>query len=548
MARRSSARNYAAHYFGGRKVIRTAGSTTGGGDSILNTEKHALDGDEHTEATEVDKLLATYDHAGLAPPLSKQIVQGYPPDLFADMFAGGGGDGGEGTPGPQGATGPPGTGGGGGGGVGDSVILQLDYQYAGSDISGASISATTWTDLTPDENFNVDSADSIVQIDVRAMIQALDTSSGEDLMGLRVIIDAAGTPITKQLAGNLSQTSAFYENPFIGTGTISIEGLSPGTHTVAVQIWMAGGGNYYLRPSSVVEFLAIQVLEFLPVGNSIVSVGARGVWATNQSVNDSTYAAVNFTGTDEWDTDGFHNPASNSNRFTCPAGKGGKYRVTVNIGWESNATGYRGLVINKNLEASGSGDQIWQNAPNGIQHWMQLSRDIDLAPDDFVSASAYQTSGSPKNIVGGSMSIVRLAAADDAPWQSYTPALTASTTNPTLGSGSSATAKFKQIGKTVHVRGQISFGTSGTNAGSGEYRVSLPTGLPQLSDTNGALGSSVLFDSSASSFALAVVYGGAGTTVVRLAISGASLVVSHGAPWAWDASDILTFEFTYETA
>lgn len=57
-------------------------------------------------------------------------------------------------------------------------------------------------------------------------------------------------------------------------------------------------------------------------------------------------------------------------------------------------------------------------------------------------------------------------------WASYTPAWTASTTNPTLGNGT-ITGVFIQPGKLVHMRVRITAGST-TTFGSGNYQVSLP--------------------------------------------------------------------------
>lgn len=54
------------------------------------------------------------------------------------------------------------------------------------------------------------------------------------------------------------------------------------------------------------------------------------------------------------------------------------------------------------------------------------------------------------------------------------PTLKATTTNPTLGTGSSSTGKYIQIGKTVHFVFVFTFGSSGVNPGSGFYTVDLP--------------------------------------------------------------------------
>lgn len=81
--------------------------------------------------------------------------------------------------------------------------------------------------------------------------------------------------------------------------------------------------------------------------------------------------------------------------------------------------------------------------------------------------------------------------------ESYTPALTAVTTNPTLGTGSSAVATYQQLQKMAFVRGAIFFGSSGAAAGSGAYRISVPSAISIKSDQS-PIGYGVFYDSSAS--------------------------------------------------
>jgi hypothetical protein len=85
-------------------------------------------------------------------------------------------------------------------------------------------------------------------------------------------------------------------------------------------------------------------------------------------------------------------------------------------------------------------------------------------------------------------------------WTSYTPVLTASVTNPTLGTGSSQVGSYARIQNLIIYRFRISFGTSGISTGSGTYRVSLPvaatgSSLDYYLATNGQTS---FFDSSAS--------------------------------------------------
>lgn len=58
--------------------------------------------------------------------------------------------------------------------------------------------------------------------------------------------------------------------------------------------------------------------------------------------------------------------------------------------------------------------------------------------------------------------------------QSFTPALTAVTSNPTLGTGSSVSGFYYDFGDWVTGWARIQFGTAAVNSGSGNYRVSIP--------------------------------------------------------------------------
>jgi len=59
-------------------------------------------------------------------------------------------------------------------------------------------------------------------------------------------------------------------------------------------------------------------------------------------------------------------------------------------------------------------------------------------------------------------------------WQGWTPALTAATTNPNIGSTGVIDGRYRQIGKTVDFELRISSSGSGLSNGSGNYRISYP--------------------------------------------------------------------------
>lgn len=133
----------------------------------------------------------------------------------------------------------------------------------------------------------------------------------------------------------------------------------------------------------------------------------------------------------------------------------------------------------------------------------------------------------------------------------YTPVLGASTTAPTLGTGSTATGLYQQSGLHGLVTGHcdIKAGTSGTTAGSGIYTVSLPvTAL-----VGGALniGQGYFLDSSTATTYLLIARLISSTTF-RLYFNGNSAGTlgagSATIPGTLAVSDELHMWFEYEAA
>lgn len=126
------------------------------------------------------------------------------------------------------------------------------------------------------------------------------------------------------------------------------------------------------------------------------------------------------------------------------------------------------------------------------------------------------------------------------------PTLTAATTNPVLGSGAVQSGRYVvSAGRTCNYWGQIQFGTSGVNAGSGQYLISLPF----QAATNGGpafpgVGSAILRQNSGGALRNGNVYIAAGATT--MAIMAADALVTNNAPWVWAAQDYIAWDITYE--
>lgn len=132
-----------------------------------------------------------------------------------------------------------------------------------------------------------------------------------------------------------------------------------------------------------------------------------------------------------------------------------------------------------------------------------------------------------------------------AAWETWTPALTASTTNPTLGTGSTTTGRYGRINKTVFGNCRIIFGTSGVNAGSGFYFVSLPV-TAQASGVMSGYG--YIFDSSTGLVRHTAVVLDSTTRVSLYLENATNYAVAATNPWTWAASDQISFYFEYEAA
>lgn len=145
-------------------------------------------------------------------------------------------------------------------------------------------------------------------------------------------------------------------------------------------------------------------------------------------------------------------------------------------------------------------------------------------------------------------------------WETWTPTLTASTTNPTLGSGAVQAGRYQRIGNgMVAFSATIIFGTSGVAAGSGLYTISLPVapvgagtfaGIQQVTGTIEDTSAGTRLSCSGwiqdgTTGIVRLIYGG-GTGAVTDSSTNCS--VGSGTPWTWAASDRLDFSGTYMIA
>ncbi len=133
-------------------------------------------------------------------------------------------------------------------------------------------------------------------------------------------------------------------------------------------------------------------------------------------------------------------------------------------------------------------------------------------------------------------------------WNVYTPELTASSTDPTLGTGSTQQGRYMitEQGLVVY-RFFFQFGSSGVSGGSGEYRISAPVEFSASDPTNAyvSVGQATLFDWSVSGHKeLAHVHTGSGSDYFVMYVDDAT--VWHNNPFTWAADDRFGGTIVYE--
>jgi hypothetical protein len=131
---------------------------------------------------------------------------------------------------------------------------------------------------------------------------------------------------------------------------------------------------------------------------------------------------------------------------------------------------------------------------------------------------------------------------------SYAPTVTATTTGPTLGSGSTASG-FYSIGpgQLVNYTFFIQFGASGVSAGSGQYLISLPFTAANLFGSNQpAIGSAMIRDNSGPTIQSGVTYiPGSNLQYVSVMVGSPAAAITNSSPWTWAASDYIAGSIAY---
>ena len=131
-------------------------------------------------------------------------------------------------------------------------------------------------------------------------------------------------------------------------------------------------------------------------------------------------------------------------------------------------------------------------------------------------------------------------------WETWTPFLSGSTTNPNLGSTGSSVGRYTRINKLVVAVTNFTFGGTGINAGAGFYKSTLPF---TAQGSAWASGTVIAVDVSTFASTQNALYLDSTTQVLGIGTGGAGLAASIGSgTYVWAAGDFIRFQMIYEAA
>jgi len=126
-------------------------------------------------------------------------------------------------------------------------------------------------------------------------------------------------------------------------------------------------------------------------------IGCRAYISGDTSVANSTDVIVAFNN-ENFDTNSFHDNATNNSRITIPTGYAGKYLVNYGLYWGSFASTERKGQLLKN------GTAVWncQVVPSSGAQTQDSSVVLSLAVGDYLQLNVTQSSGSTQTLLGSS--------------------------------------------------------------------------------------------------------------------------------------------------
>lgn len=135
-----------------------------------------------------------------------------------------------------------------------------------------------------------------------------------------------------------------------------------------------------------------------PASGGASFVGCRAYQSGDTTIANSTNVIIGFNN-ENFDSNGFHDNATNNSRMTIPTGYAGKYAVWANLAYSGSTSNNRVVQILKNGSIvaetySGAGSS------NAFSCWINLN--MDLAVGDYIQVQTNQGTGGSLTVFGSS--------------------------------------------------------------------------------------------------------------------------------------------------
>ena len=158
------------------------------------------------------------------------------------------------------------------------------------------------------------------------------------------------------------------------------------------------GNMSFLKDTNSLEYYSGAAWVAVAGASTPAFTGAVVYKSANQSISNGSWTLATWD-SELLDTDGYHDNSTNNDRLTIPAGKAGKYVVTMNFslnGGSSAVESYFGL------NGAGSTLTYIGATGSGATKPFAVTREIylNLSVGDWVNMSILQASGGAANLLG----------------------------------------------------------------------------------------------------------------------------------------------------
>ena len=199
-------------------------------------------------------------------------------------------------------------------------------------------------------------------------------------------ITGGGTSGTVTVTNDMATTITAAGDIVVGTGSGTYDNLPIGT---TAQVLTA---DTTVSP--------YKVKWATPSASTPSFVGCSVYKSAVQNIANNTEVSLTWD-LENFDTDNFHDNATNNDRITIPAGKSGKYLFCWNVSFAAANTGLRGTEILKNGSLI---NYEYTPAASNVTETSVCVTYIDSATAaDYYTIAAYQSSGSSLDIRSGSI-------------------------------------------------------------------------------------------------------------------------------------------------